>query len=526
VQYTRQLVCLALCLFSACQPSGALDRRTASDSSLPSITLIEPAPAAESASRLPEAPQSTTTPTPEASASSAPPRIQIGGDVNIDIRDLQAEQVCIGVGNICEFAPLPTPTPQAELSPAPLPETEANSTPAPEPTKAPTPEPSTEPTLVPEPNWTPIPTPQPTLATGNLGPVSVASFSQAGWSHVIFVEGAYVGILAPDNTNQLVLYRSENSGQNFVPIPLQVTLAASSSDFQLGKDPTGAWLMVWKQGDSIFLRRSTDKGLNWGAPIEILASFDVLWKAEPHFITQNGQTWLTFTAYRQEWGRSEVFLTRVDSSLSFTPPVRVTQDNVQNNQPQVAVTGQRVYIAWQNADTQRLMFSVSSDGGQSFAEPVRADQQEGTIQSGHMLLSHGQQLLLAYAAYVHHGNSSYSYDVFVLRSSDGQAFDQTPLSDITAHTQERPRLAIAPNGTLYGLWADNRINKSYGTLAYAKSQNTGASFADSVLLSPTGPYSHGRLTLDPDYPDQIYLSSTYHNEANGVREIHFFRIQP
>lgn len=478
------------------------------------------------------------TPFPSASPSPPPPiGTQIGRDLNIDLTNVEAEVLCVVVGGICEFVvpsessppALGSPAPSASGTPGPImipsPTLAPIPTPSPQATPIPTPsrlEPIPTPTPVqPEPEWTPpAPTPEPTPASGALGPVPVAAFAQSNIAHEIFHQGAYVGILSQDTSQQLVLYRSEDSGQNFMPIPLN----QEATRFKLGQDPTGAWLMVWQQGNSLYLRRSTNKGLTWGAPMRVLANFEAN-LSEPNFVTRSGKTWLVFNAQRQEWARTEVMMTHFDAGYDFAPPVRVTQDSVQNDYPQIAVTSQAIYVGWLDADSQKLMLSLSKDSGQSFAEPVRVNQSEAIMHiSAFDIATYQDKVFFAYGGYLNHGNGKYSYDLFFNRTSDGSQFAEVPISEAQTGEQNRPQLIVNPTGTIYAFWEDSRRNSP--AIAYASSTDLGASFGTEQFLSTQAGYSLPRLSLDPLYPATLYLSTRLYNQNNGVAEIQFYRLQP
>lgn len=404
------------------------------------------------------------------------------------------------VSNVIQVSPLPAePT-----SPSPSASASASS---------PGPTPSPEPTQEPEPE----------LATGALGPITVAAFSQSGQVHEIVRDGAYVGIVAPDNASNLWFYRSENSGQNFTALDLHIR-GHSWDQMALGKDASGAWILVYTGTDSrLWMIRSTNHGSTWGAPVKIASSFVASWMGSPHFVTAQDNTWLVFQAYRQNL--TEIYLTHFNASYNFTEPVRVTTDTVVNDRPKIAVTANGVHVAWHDNDNRHLMLSSSHDSGDSFGPAVQVDDNLRNVESSYGFGSYGNKLYLAYWRYTELGEGRYSFDVLLARSwDDGQTFTQLPINNLPDSQQEYPTLAVDAQGVLHVFWSDSRSSASR-TMAYASSRNNGQSF-ESRLLDLPGEYRNPHMALDPADPEHVYLSTTYENQNNGTREIHFFRFVP
>lgn len=113
-------------VLSACE-TPAIDKPSVAVSASPTTQQSSALPGSNGPSPVSDV-APTASPQPN-SAEVLRPGIQIGGDVKIDVRDIQAEQVCIGVGNICEFGPLPSPSnsPVTETSPSPTPSSSSKS---------------------------------------------------------------------------------------------------------------------------------------------------------------------------------------------------------------------------------------------------------------------------------------------------------------------------------------------------------------------------------------------------------------
>lgn len=478
---------------------------------------------------------SSPSPTPMSSPSPLPTpasTVQVGGNASVSASGIQAasgSKVCVSL--ICDInetnitqiqpilspPPVPQPQPSAQISnPSPVPSTQV---PSPQPTSS----------LTPETPVAPTPTPEPPPPRQETGPVHVASFFQSGWTPEIVADGPHIGILTT-SASGATLYRSSNYGQIFEPIPLNITLHSNSS--HLTRQPNGAWLLIYVDTDGrLYMRRSSNQGLSWGAPIRIGEGFNGRSYFQPTMTFANGQGYLVVNA--MVGSTRDLYLFKIDNALNITAPIRITSDAENNDAPQVAVTSDgKVHVSYTlSGSPDQLMLTTSDNNGATFNPAERVDHANSTPENSEQfssfatpsntLVADGTRLYIGYGLYEAGDANLY----LAWRPDSTTPFQRTLIHDVTAQAQLRPTLKVDAQRNLYALWSDSRISRNTETQAWAISTNGGLSFAPARLLNEEGYYKFGNFALNPSEPGWLYITTNYTNDANGVSEIRFFRRQ-
>lgn len=475
-------------------------------------------------------PLASASPRPSPSATLNPAAtVQVGRDVNITASNIQqgsGSNLCIGVNckieetNITQIQPILSPNPQPSAS---------DILPTPTASQAPTnPVPTATPSLIPEVPFIPTPTPEPTPPTQETGPVNIAAFVQSGWTPEIIADGPHIGILTTPSSGA-ILYRSDNYGQSFAPIPLHMTLSSGSN--HLVRQSNGAWLLLYVDTDGrLYMRRSSNQGLAWGAPIRIGEGFNGRSYLDPTLTFANGQGYLVVNA--MVGSTRDLYLFKIDSALNITPPSRITADTDNNEKPQVAVTTDgKVHVSYVlNSSPAQLMLITSDNDGESFHLPERIDDANTTPETPQLfssfaesntMVADGKRLYIGYGLYEQGDANLY----LAWRPDSETAFQRTLMHDVTAQAQLRPLLKVDAQRNLYAMWVDDRMRKNYGTQAWAISTNGGQSFAPARLLNEDGYYRQGSFALNPADPGWLYMTTNYNNDSHGVSEVRFFRRQ-
>ena len=165
----------------------------------------------------------------------------------------------------------------------------------------------------------------------------------------------------------------------------------------------------------------------------------------------------------------------VEGSLAFRKDVLINLDggSVDHIKPDIAVHGERVYIVWEDDrnGTSDIYLRASADGGSSFGPEVRVD--DTTV-------------------------------------------NKVPWDDNTA--QREPAIAVAPNGTIYVAWEDNREGKYL--IFISCSTDNGATFSEDILID----WSFEGIQYDPAIavsPDgDIYVAWEDSREMQGSFQIY------
>lgn len=194
---------------------------------------------------------------------------------------------------------------------------------------------------------------------------------------VVFQEGAR-------GKTRIVAVTSEDQGKTF-GMPHAV---AASSKTQIspavltsGIYVYAAWQEIDEQGSRIACSISMDRGKTFGTPVYLPSEAAAPDSWRPALASSNGQVFLVYVDGSS--GNERIMLAKApEGTLAFTTsPIEMTKahpaGDVRNNQwsPTVAANANHVAIAWVDFRNNNwdVFLSRSTDGGSTFAAPVRVD---------------------------------------------------------------------------------------------------------------------------------------------------------
>src|SRR3989442_1444232 len=193
----------------------------------------------------------------------------------------------------------------------------------------------------------------------------------------IAADGSNVYVVWSDNspgTFDILFARSTDGGATFgSPVNLSGGVGFS---FQPKIITSGSNIFViWGTGCSVLFVRSADNGASFSSPINL--SNGVGCGTSPADIAaSNGNLDVVF----RSGPASDIFLVRsTDNGASFNSPVNVSNDADEEDFPQVAASGNNVFVVWRNIPhgNTDIFFTRSTDGGATFGIPVNLSNDAG-----------------------------------------------------------------------------------------------------------------------------------------------------
>ncbi|HEY7757250.1 MAG TPA: sialidase family protein, partial [Nitrososphaeraceae archaeon] len=225
-----------------------------------------------------------------------------------------------------------------------------------------------------------------------------------------------------------------------------------------------------------------------------------------------------------------LFARSSDYGSSFETVKNLGNNTGFNGFPQIVASGNNVYVEWTNNFQEKygqIYFTRSTDNGASFNNPIilhelRDDGVGIKVFSPRIAvdLSNNNVYLVWHSGReVHHADvKALISDVYFTRSTDnGASFDETVnLSNYSGWSVD-PQIAVSQDNNVYVVWTNN-FQEKYGQIYFTRSTDNGASFDETVNLS-----NYSGWSVDPQIAvsqdNNVYVVWT--NNATGNEEIVF-----
>lgn len=338
-------------------------------------------------------------------------------------------------------------------------------------------------------------------ATQNLSQTPITSRNPQ-----IAVSGSNVYVTWSDYTDfngeQHILFRrSTDGGVTFSPTQEVSQPPVTRNCFPSVASSLSNSYVLWNDcsftgGVGPFFRRSNDTGLTFGS----------IQNPVPHgntvAIAVDGSTvYLAWTTSGTLSAPSTVTFTRsVDGGVTFEQPHQLSPDGAGN--VKLAVSGSNIYLAWIKPASSPFTyaFARSTDGGVSFAPSVNI---ATNVQVGWepQIAVSGQRVF-----YVWMDNLG----VFFRRSVDaGATFEATiPIRTTTSPVSFMPRLA-ASGDVVSVVWQDCIESQCHGDVLFRSSRDAGATFDAQVNLSADNSSGLPQLAMSGSNVYVIWLKSHF-----------------
>lgn len=273
----------------------------------------------------------------------------------------------------------------------------------------------------------------------------------------------------------------------------------------------------------IFMVRSTNNGQSFGNEIQV--SNAIRGAIVPQ-IAASGDTVVIAYEDRDINYKYQIYLSRsVNGGLSWSPPVQVTNTATAARWVALAMRGQEIYLFYNeqtgvNYDHLDLMFTKSTDFGQTFTQPYNISQNKAYNARIKARLIE-QSLYVAVQAKADPLQS----DIFLYRSHNlGQTWE-TPLNlSQNAGNSNRPELWVERNSPgnhrIYVVWSDK---------TYSENERAYLSFSNDhgATWSPLAQFSQntedaawpGIAVINEGQKDNIYLVWNRPNDGTFVFEV-------
>jgi hypothetical protein len=192
-----------------------------------------------------------------------------------------------------------------------------------------------------------------------------------------------------------------------------------------------------------------------------------------------------------------LFTRSTDGGKSFERIKNVGDDTGFNGFPQIAVSGNNLYLVWTNNAPEKygqIYFTRSTDDGKSFEKPTALGEAKNKnediqVSSPKLTLDSADNRIFVVwhgGRIVHQNTGNYDVlisDVFYKRSTDGgKSFEKLINLSNYSGWGINPQIAFSQNNTVYVIWTNN-AQQYYGQIYFTRSTDGGKSFEKLINLS-------------------------------------------
>jgi hypothetical protein len=344
------------------------------------------------------------------------------------------------------------------------------------------------------------------------------------------------------NETGVLLAVSNNSGSSF-NIPINVrnqtelvsrylinsTDLSVVSDMRLASDNDGNVYVVWGEWPStdldfdIFMRKSADGGSRFDSVTNL--SNDTSDGYLPAIEAENNNTFYVTWQGRKDVGGYFVFFKRsIDGGNTFERRIDLSNQTSAEVQAQLAVSGKKVYLAWDYGNS--IFLATSENAGSSFSQLQEFKVVRGIPEWDMGLAANGNDVYLTWGD---------GFDIFFAKSTNGgMTFGN--VTEITDRSQcfystNQPDVTVR-NDEVFVVWRGNICDTFGADLFLKHSADGGKSFGNMTNLTNNTLVSRGNYlatSVDSSNPEiiasqnQIYI--VWENKYGQYGDIMFSRVK-
>ena len=256
------------------------------------------------------------------------------------------------------------------------------------------------------------------------------------------------------------------------------------------------WQSFSANRSSIAFAKSSDNGTTFSTPIRISdVSKD---SAFPQVVMYNDNVYVAWIERTTGDVTNVLFVKSGDGGTTFGQPIAITSHSGNSGIPKIYANGNHVYLMWEDNGAKNfdVFLSTSSDSGNTFGSPVNLSGNTGDSGAPQMIVN-GNNI---YAIWM--DDSSGNYDILFSKSTDGgQTFAKPVNVSETKQDSGYPQLAVVGNN-VYVTWTETVTDKNYD-IFFTKSTDGGQTFAQPLDIS-NSPGASGWPQLAVD--GNVYVS--------------------
>ncbi|MDC8452628.1 MAG: glycoside hydrolase [Candidatus Nitrosotalea sp.] len=229
------------------------------------------------------------------------------------------------------------------------------------------------------------------------------------------------------------------------------------------------------------LRTSTDNGATFGKPVSIDGSESFYTKiaVSGHniYVTWDGES----VCPHDKCQTDNIFFSKsVDNGATFTKPINLSNTTLAFV-PQLAASKNNVLVVWSEDQYPDVLFTKSSDGGSTFSNKINLSKKLGYNSEAPQIAVNGNNVFVSFYHYSNSGANvlNSSQGLYLTKSSDGGNTFGEPIKISSEGNIWASTLDITSGKNVYFSWRAFNITSHRGDVFFAKSGDNNA--IDNVI---------------------------------------------
>jgi hypothetical protein len=351
------------------------------------------------------------------------------------------------------------------------------------------------------------------IPSGFSNPINISSNRGDSVLPQMAVSGNNVYIVWNDNsTGKFVISfaKSTDRGTTFgtsIDISKKIGSSGSPQLAVVGNNVYVVWQMKTTSKYEIFFAKSTDGGATFGTPVNISNNSGD--SSYPKILMSGNNIYVVWSYTVTNKDYDVLFTKSTDGGATFSTAVNISNNLGDSGLPQMAVSGNNIYVTWENngAGNFEVFVAKSNDNGNTFAPPVNVSNNAAPSGAPQIIAS-GNNVYVVWM-----DKTPGNYDIFVAKSTDKGSTFGTPVNvSNTPKDSGYPQITASGNN-IYVVWTETISNKNYDVF-FAKSTDSGATFSTPInITNNMGPSGWALIAA----PDNIYV--TWEDSTPGNYDI-------
>ncbi|MGI0027675.1 MAG: hypothetical protein ACREAD_07530, partial [Nitrosopumilaceae archaeon] len=298
----------------------------------------------------------------------------------------------------------------------------------------------------------------------------------------MIVSGNDVYVVWNDNSTGkygILITKSTDGGMTFgTPVDISRNIGSSGSpQFAVsGNDVYVVWQAKTTGKYQIIFAKSTDGGTTFSTPANISTNSGD--SSYPKIAASGNNVYITWSLTTTNKDYDTYFTKSADKGATFSVPVNISNNLGDSGVPQIAASGNDVYVTWENNGLGNFEVFVvkSTDNGNTLASPVNISK-DTTPSGAPQIAASGNNVYVSWM-----DSTSGNYDIFVAKSTDAGSTFGAPVNVSVTPNDSGYQQMTASGNNVYVVWTETVSNVNYDVF-FAKSTDGGKTFSTPVNVS-------------------------------------------